>query len=994
MREIILSCFIICSTFLFGQDRPINGVAPSTSSNYIFKNATVFVSSSKMIQKATIVVENGIIKEVGNSPIKTGKYIEVDCEGLVILPSFIEVNRVVSFKGMAIDIKSNSNRTAEYSWNAAIKPEVKAVDYHYQDQLDVQLWANKGFGLLLNAPNDGIIAGQGYMRSLYAPQEENTILKSSVGVSFSFEKGSSKQLYPSSQMGSIALIRQTLLDAKHHSTTNNLNLSYDALQLAIKTTPILFRVTSSLEVLRAKKIADEFGLNWMAIGAGDAYKCVDELKGSGVKMVLPLNYPKTLNVSDPYVNQYIPLSELKDWEMAPTNAYILNKEGVAIALSSSGIDSVKDFWNAIRETIKHGLTPMEVLKALTETPAKWLGIEKEYGTIEPGKKAFFTVYSSNPLSQEAEVVEVFNNGVRESINPRSIINLEGKYNFNLENKQYVVEILKKDSKVYEVKRLDAPKKVYENVKINIDGLDMHFVIADSTDDQRGHFILHGKFVPKMGVFEGEGTSPSGSWIRWTAIKQKKTQAETKSETIKLDTLVAKNLWFPNMAFGKVELPTVKNILFKNVTIWTNEVEGNISNGYVLVKEGKIHYVGGEQPKLPLETEVIEGNGMFLTSGIIDEHSHIAISKGVNEGSQSVTSEVSIADVVRNDDINIYRQLAGGVTTAQLLHGSANTIGGQSALIKLKWGYSPEQMLYRDAPKFIKFALGENVKQTNWGDGSRFPQTRMGVEQVLIDAFSRAKKYQASKTVKNNNVGVDLELEVLVEILEGKRHITCHSYIQSEILMLLKVADSFGFKVNTLTHILEGYKIAGELKKHQTGASTFSDWWAYKYEVMDAIPHNASLLHEQGVLVAINSDDAEMGRRLNQEAAKAIKYGGMTEIEAWKLVTLNPAKLLHIDDKVGSIKIGKDADLVLWNTNPLSINAYPERVFIDGIPFYSRVEDLKLQIQNDKEKARIISKILDVNQRNGDKGKMYNLVEPKFFHCNTLGEEGTTNHNSH
>ncbi|NBW60060.1 MAG: amidohydrolase, partial [Crocinitomicaceae bacterium] len=360
--------------------------------------------------------------------------------------------------------------------------------------------------------------------------------------------------------------------------------------------------------------------------------------------------------------------------------------------------------------------------------------------------------------------------------------------------------------------------------------------------------------------------------------------------------------------------------------WTNEQEGILNNATIFIENGKIKRVEIDPKKsgeLPKDMLIIDAKGKHLTSGIIDEHSHIAISRGVNEGGQAVSAEVSIGDVVNPDDINIYRQLSGGVTAAQLLHGSANPIGGQSALIKLKWGFSPDEMLIKNAPKFIKCALGENVKQANWGDFNtvRFPQSRMGVEQVFYDGFTRAKAYKKEWEDFQVNLGKkgastifaprkDLELEVLNEILDSKRFISCHSYVQSEINMLMHVADSMGFKINTFTHILEGYKVADKMKKHGAGGSTFSDWWAYKFEVNDAIPYNAKLMQDQGLVVAINSDDAEMGRRLNQEAAKSVKYGGMSEEEAWKMVTLNPAKLLHLDDRMGSVKIGKDADLVL------------------------------------------------------------------------------------
>ena len=329
----------------------------------------------------------------------------------------------------------------------------------------------------------------------------------------------------------------------------------------------------------------------------------------------------------------------------------------------------------------------------------------------------------------------------------------------------------------------------------------------------------------------------------------------------------------------------------------------------------------------------------------------------------------MADAVNSEDINIYRQLAGGVTTSQLLHGSANAIGGQSALVKLKWGEAPENMLIKGADGFIKFALGENVKQANWGDAVRvrFPQTRMGVEQVYMDHFTRAREYDnawvaynklsAKEKAKATAPRRDIELETLAEILNKKRFITCHSYVQSEINMLMKVADSLGFKVNTFTHILEGYKLADKMAQHGAGGSSFADWWAYKMEVHDAIPYNAALMHKQGVTVSINSDDAEMARRLNQEAAKAVEYGGISEEDAWKMVTLNPAKLLHLDNRLGSVKAGKDADLVLWNASPLAIYARPELTIIDGAVYFSlKDEDAKREAMQ-AERARLIQKSL-------------------------------------
>jgi len=328
-----------------------------------------------------------------------------------------------------------------------------------------------------------------------------------------------------------------------------------------------------------------------------------------------------------------------------------------------------------------------------------------------------------------------------------------------------------------------------------------------------------------------------------------------------------------------------------------------------------------------------------------------------------------------------------VTAAQLLHGSANPVGGQSALVKFRWGSAPEDMKIENADGYIKFALGENVKQSNWGDRAtvRFPQTRMGVEQVYMDAFTRAQEY-GERWKQYNGLGKkekrtaqaprrDIQLDALLEIINKKRFITCHSYVQSEINMLMKVAEQFDFRVNTFTHILEGYKVADKMASHGAGGSTFSDWWAYKYEVKEAIPYNAALMTQAGVTVAINSDDAEMARRLNQEAAKAIKFGNMDEVEALKMVTINPARLLHVDDRMGSLKEGKDGDVVLWSDHPLSVYAKAEMTLVDGKIYYSAEEDKKKREEIEKERARLIGKLKGAKKR-GERTQPY---QPKSKH---------------
>ena len=401
-------------------------------------------------------------------------------------------------------------------------------------------------------------------------------------------------------------------------------------------------------------------------------------------------------------------------------------------------------------------------------------------------------------------------------------------------------------------------------------------------------------------------------------------------------------------------------MIQNATILT-VANGTIENGSVLIRDGKIAEVG-RNVTVPRGAKVIDATGKFVMPGIIDAHSHIA-ADAINEGSVSVSAMVGIRDVINPDQVAIYRALAGGVTTANVLHGSANPIGGKNAVIKLRWGADAQGLLFEDAMPGIKFALGENTKRAR--TPARYPATRMGVQDVIRQAFIEAREYRRSwqeyeqKTARGNANVIpprrDLKLETLVEVLEGNRLVHAHSYRADEILQLLRLAEEFGFRIATFQHVLEGYKVADEIAAHGAGASTFSDWWAYKVEAYDAIPYNASLMTERGVVVSINSDSGEEIRHLNQEAAKSMRWGGMSEEEALKLVTLNPAKQLRIDHRVGSIEVGKDADIAIFSAHPLSIYAVPEQVFIDGLLYFDRQVDIERRKALEEEKKALLEK---------------------------------------
>ena len=407
-------------------------------------------------------------------------------------------------------------------------------------------------------------------------------------------------------------------------------------------------------------------------------------------------------------------------------------------------------------------------------------------------------------------------------------------------------------------------------------------------------------------------------------------------------------------------------IIKNATVMT--VSKGTFKGSILVKDGKIAGVG-EKVMEPAGAKIIDASNQYVIPGIIDCHSHIAIDGGVNEGSISVSSMVDIKDVLNPEDIAIYRALAGGVTTANILHGSANSIGGKTLPIKMRWGKSAEGLIFEGATPGIKFALGENPKRAGNPTGraingqaqqGRYPATRMGVEDVIREAFNDAKVYKAewdAYDAKQTAIPPrkDLKLEALKEVLEGKRYVHSHCYRADEILMLLRIADDYGFKIRTLQHVLEGYKVAKEIAAHGAGASTFSDWWSFKVEAFDAIPYNAAIMQKKGVLVSLNSDDAELMRHLNSEAGKAVKYGGLSETEALAMITLNPARQLGIETRVGSIEVGKDADLVIYDKFPLSDYAKVQKVLIDGTVYFDRDNEVSARPARQAQKQKLIDK---------------------------------------
>ena len=961
-KQLTLLIVILTFNSIFSQNYfPTNDGVKFDNTNYTaFINAKIYSSHNNIIENGSMLINDGKIVSIGKSINITKNSIIVDLKGKSVYPSFIDIYSKFGVKSPKRN--SSGRRSPQYDntrmgyyWNDHIRPEQNAIEAFEYDEKKAKELIKNGFGAVNTHLSDGIIRGKGALIALTNNGDSNSIIDDNSTQYLSLSKSvTSSQSYPSSVMGVFALLKQVYYDAdwysKGLSTTNDKSL--EALNKN-KNLIQIFEAKSKINSLRIDKIGDEFGIQYVLLGGGDEYERIKEIKATNASYILPINFPAAYDIEDTYSANILQLSDMREWNQRPTNPSQFEKNNIEFAITLDGLKSSNSLKANIIKAIDHGLTKGKALEALTSIPAKLIGRDDVIGYLKKDYLANFLITSGDLFDSNTLIYENWVKGNRNVINSMEIKDIRGKYNFTINNKKTVLEITGKIDKpkaklkdsTLLVKKLSY-KGGWVNMTVNDDSKFVRVNLRINKSDDN----LNGKAY----YSDGQVDNIKVAFLEKHIVNDKKSEQKNIEEK---NILPVK---YPNMGYGFDELQKSQDILIKNTTVWTNEEDGVLNNMDVLITKGKISKIGTNlNPKNAL---IIDGSDKHLTSGIIDEHSHIAAAS-INEGGHNSSAEVTIEEVIDPEDINIYRNLAGGVTTIQILHGSANPIGGRSAIIKLKWGENANNLIFKNSPKFIKFALGENVKQSNWQSYNRFPQSRMGVEQLFVDYFNRAKEYDQLK--KSGKVfRKDLELEVLAEILNKERFISCHSYVQSEINMLMKVAEKFDFNINTFTHILEGYKVADKMREHGAGASTFSDWWAYKFEVNDAIPYNASILHNAGVTTAINSDDAEMSRRLNQEAAKTIKYGGLSEEDAWKTVTLNPAILLRIDDRVGSIKVGKDADVVLWNQNPLSVYAIAEKTIIDGTIYFDKERDKKLRNEIKVERNLLINMMMEEKNSGG------------------------------
>ncbi|MCS3796030.1 amidohydrolase family protein [Niastella sp. OAS944] len=966
---------------------PVNGIADPQVKCFAFTNATIVKDVQTTLANATLVIREGKVVAVGTSVTIPKDAVVVDCSGKFIYPSFIDIYSDYGVaqpqrQGGGFDFRApaqlTSNIKGVFGWNQAIKSDLDAAKLFNTDDAKAKPLRDIGFGTVLTHQKDGIARGTGALVTLATEKENLVMLKEKASAHYSFSKGTSTQSYPGSMMGSVALLRQTYLDAqwyRSNPTAEGVNLTLKAWN-EVQSLPQIFEANDKWSDLRADRIGDEFGVQYIIKGGGNEYQRIKEIAATKATYILALNFPQAMDVEDPNEARFVSLADMKHWELAPTNLAAFEKANIPFCITAADVKDTKQFFTNLRKAIDKGLSEAKALEALTKTPATALGVYDKVGSLDAGKVASFIITNGEVFKEKTVILQNWVQGDKYSVKDENWAPVAGQYTLNVKgangSNSYTLDV--KSTSDASIIAKDTIK-----TKFSFDGKLVTISFATEKKPRAASIRLGGSV--NGDTWNGNGIDADGNNLLWSATFSKAGTPAPDTTKKKPQGILGK-VTYPFDGYGWDSLPQAETILIKNGTVWTNEKEGNLTNTDVLIKNGKIAQIGKNLPEAG--AKVIDATGKFVTPGIIDEHSHIA-AFSINEGAQSVTSEVRIADNLNPEDINIYRQLSGGVTSSHILHGSANTIGGQTQLIKLRWGVNDEELKFKGADPFIKFALGENVKRTTSQNNNRFPDTRMGVEEVMMDAFTRACEYEkgckeseaATATPKKKGAATttttaapvrrDLELDALVEIMNKKRFITCHSYVQSEITATMRVAEKFNFRVNTFTHILEGYKVADKMKTHGANASTFSDWWAYKTEVTDAIPYNASIMQRVGLNVCINSDDAEMARRLNQEAAKSVKYGGMSEEDAFKMVTLNPAKALHVDEKVGSLKAGKDADVVVWSDNPLSIYAKAEKTIVDGIVYFDRTRDLEMRKKISAERNRLVQKMLGEKRSGGPVG---------------------------
>ncbi len=973
--RVIVTIIIMNLSFLAApnsmcQTHRQKGLRENPVNIYAFTNAFIVSSPQQSIENGTIVIRDGIIEDIGENIEIPADAKVIDAKGKYIYPGFIEM-----YSSFGLPTPKEIAETANSSgksmhWSRQVRSHYRSSsEYSYDEKLAKKM-RSQGFVMTHTMSDAGIFRGYGSIVKLADDIPSKQIISADISQGLSFR--TSRELgrsYPTSVMGAIALMRQSFYDATWYEQINTYwqnnpgsisrpeyNPALAELSKAVSSNkPFIIESFDEQWILRAHRLAKEFDLNIWVVGSGHEYKRIPEVKQTGIPLIIPVAFPGKPDAKSPEVSLNLSLQELRHWYFATQNLYMLEQAGLSFAVTSYGLSNQSDFLKNIRNAVKQGFSEEKALASLTTIPAKMLGIDELHGSIAKGKSACFFISDGSIFDKSSDIMQVWVQGkkhvIKEEVVAEGIWELSG-----MPFEKNILKINKSGNQLSA--KLTSGLEETEKELSDVSWSDNRLSFTIEKDSIYDGFRLSASVYSSEML--GVGKTSNSEFFSWMAKRTSKESDNNRNKDSgekprKLDL----PLLYPAMEYGIESKPAQPDyVLVKNAIIWTQGERGVLEGYDMLVEKGKIKRIAKNIAQ-PNGAKVVDAQGRHVSPGLIDPHLHTSISGGVNEVGDAVVSETRIEDVLNANNVWIYRLLAGGLTTANLFHGSANPVGGQSAVIKMRWGSVANDLQFDGAKPGLKFALGENVKRTS----GRYPDTRMGTEQIIKDAFLAALQYEKEKEAAKNRkrrehipFRKDLQLEALLEVLKGKRLAHVHAYRQDEILMMMRLAEEFGFKVASFEHTVEGYKVAEELYKHGAAAVVWTDWSSFKFESFDAIHQNAKLLLDAGVLTSLHSDNTQLATRMNWEAGKTLRTG-VGEVEAMNLITINPAKILQIDHRTGSLEEGKDADFVIWNGHPLSAYTTADQTWVDGRKYFDKEADAKIQEKIKNERSLLIQKIL-------------------------------------
>jgi len=953
------------------QTSPANGMQDNSPSVHAFTNATIVVAPAETLENATLVIRGGIVDAVGSDVEPPADARVWNMEGKTIYPGFIDPYSHVGMQNPREELDRGN-----VSWNVQLRAHLTAEGEYELDEDGSEELRKLGFTAANSVPPLGMFKGQTAIISLGNGNVSDRVIHEGVAQAVSLTR--SQELgfsYPTSPIGGIAFIRQTLLDADwydraqetYQSNPQGLNRPESNAALAALRDaargqqPLLFAADSEEEVMRSLRFRDEFDITPWVRGSGHEYRILDYLANVDVPLILPLAFPDKPEVDSPEDALGENLSTLRHWYLAPENPVRLAEVGLTFSFTADGLEDHDKFLPNLRKAVHAGLDAEIALAALTVNPANLLGISDTHGTLEEGKSANIVIANGDLFHQEAKILDVWVDGDHFRVDPEATADPRGEWIVSSSD-----DFLQGDMVIE-----GSPGSF--NGKLTINGQELELESVSMRDQaRRFRAAFLGSELQRDGMIRltasmagdeliGWAELPGGERAEWSAERSTIGDPDEIEDVSFPDRDLQLANIRPNMEYGREMIPDQPEVvLVQNATIWTMGEQGILEGADLLIRNGEVAEVG-QNLSAPGNATVIDADGKHVTPGLIDAHLHSG-TDGVNEIGNAIVPEVRLGDVLNINNIWMYRQIAGGLTTAHVMHGSANPIGGQNQHIKMRWGSLSDDLKFEGAPRTVKFALGENPKRVGT---DRYPETRMGVQHIIEDRFSMARDYEARWNEWNENgQGIpprrDLRMEALVDILNEDILVQSHSYRQDEILALMRVAEKYDFTVKAFHHGVEAYKVAPELAEHGAGAVVWSDWSSFKIEAYDATIFNARLLNEAGVVTSLHSDNSQIASRMNWEAAKMV-HAGVDPETALAMVTINTAQLLGIDDRVGSLEPGKDADFVIWNGDPLSTFTKAEQTWIDGRMYFDIEEDAQLRQQIEEERSLLIQYILEAEK---------------------------------